>query len=253
MKYHPYKFGVALILNRLKWDLKYESWRSRKRLKKYQNKFKDQKAVILCNGPSLLDVDFSLLDGVFTFGLNKINLLFDKKNFRPSCIVSVNPHVIEQNKSFFNTTEIPLFLGNIAKKNINNKNATFLHSSFRKMFSENPEVSIYEGHTVTFVAMQLAFYFGFKEVALVGCDHNFVTKGRPNETVISGDTDPNHFDKNYFAGGVKWDLPDLFESEASYYMAKQVFEEKGRKIFNCTSEGKLEIYERMKLEDFVNS
>lgn len=253
MKKNPYRYPLSLMFNRLKWDLQYESWRSRKKMKEYHNKFVNEKAVILCNGPSLLDVDFSLLENVYTFGLNKINLLFDKNNFRPSSVTAVNPHVIQQNKEFYNETEIPLFLSRVSKNEISNKKATFLHPSGHRVFSKNPDISVYEGHTVTFVAMQLAFYFGFKQVALVGCDHNFQTKGKPNETVVSGQIDVNHFDKNYFAGGVKWDLPDLFESEVSYHMAKQVFEEEGRKIFNCTSGGKLEIYERMKLKDFINS
>lgn len=246
-------FSAMSIYNRLKWDLTLESFRSRQRLKKYHNKYVDKKAVILCNGPSLLDVDFDLLDNVYTFGLNKINLLFDKKRFRPSSIVSVNPYVIAQNKEFFNSTDIPLFINSSSKKHISNKNTVFIHTSTEKFFSETPYISLYQGYTVTFVAMQLAYYFGFSEVALVGCDHNFVTKGQANKTVVSGDSDPNHFDKSYFAGGVKWQLPDLFQSEVSYQMAKDVFEENGRKIFNCTKNGKLEIFERKKLEDFINN
>ena len=86
---------------------------------------------------------------------------------------------------------------------------------------------------------------------MVGCDHNFATKGKANLTVTSDKEDPNHFDKNYFAGGVKWQLPDLFESEVAYTMAKNIFEENGKKIYNCTEGGKLDLFERKKLVDFV--
>ena len=136
---------------------------------------------------------------------------------------------------------------------MSNKEAVYLHGSEHRVFSENPHVSIYQGFTVTFVALQLAFYFGFSEVALVGCDHNFASKGKPNETVVSGESDPNHFDPNYFAGGAKWQLPDLFQSEISYQLAKDVFEMNGRKIYNCTVGGKLDIYNRLSLEKFINS
>src|SRR3546814_9082775 len=66
----------------------------------------------MCNGPSLLETDFDLLhrSGVFTLGLNKVNLLFDRTSLRPSAIVAVNPYVIEQNAAFYNDTEIPLYL-----------------------------------------------------------------------------------------------------------------------------------------------
>lgn len=252
MYYNPYRLAASIFFNKLKWDLNPKSFESRRKIGKLKDKFKDKKAVIVCNGPSLLKSDLSLLDDVFTFGLNKINLLFDKTKFRPSCIVSVNNFVIEQNKDFFNSTEIPLFL-NFPSKNIIHyrKNVNYLYSCTYRGFSENANNAIYQGNTVTFVAMQLAFYFGFKEVALIGCDHNFQTKGEANKVVVSGHEDPNHFDKNYFAGGVKWQLPDLPESEAAYIKARDTFEKNNKKIFNCTVGGNLEVFERKPLKSFI--
>ncbi len=92
--------------------------------------------------------------------------------------------------------------------------------------------------------MQLAFHMGFKNVALIGCDHSFVTKGPSNKTVISGEKVPNHFDPNYFAGGDKRQLPDLARSELHYKVAKDTFERYGRKIVNCTEGGNLEVFEK---------
>ena len=57
-KNNPYRWAAAAILNRLVWDLRPESWISRNRVRAYRNKFAGKKAVILCNGPSLLRVDF---------------------------------------------------------------------------------------------------------------------------------------------------------------------------------------------------
>ncbi|WP_445665615.1 6-hydroxymethylpterin diphosphokinase MptE-like protein [Fodinibius sp. AD559] len=249
---NPYRRAVSLIYNRLKWDIKLESWRSRKSLKNIKNKYKGEKAVILCNGPSLNKTNFSLLNNVYTFGLNKINLLFDKTSFRPSCIVSVNKLVIEQNAGFFKNTEIPLYLDSKGLNDIGKKeNVTYLHSTGYRSFAKDCSISIDQGYTVTYVALQLAYHMGFTEVALIGCDHNFATKGPANKTVESGASDPNHFDPNYFSGGEKWQLPDLFESEVSYKMAKDAYENDGRKIFNSTKGGELDIYPRIKLEDFL--
>lgn len=249
---NPYRYGAFEIWNRLKWDLNPESWRSRKILKAYKDKYTGKKAVIVCNGPSLLKTDLSLLEGVFTFGLNKINLLFDKSNFRPSCIVAVNPFVIEQNADFYNQTDIPLYLSSWGVKLINKRiSVTFLHSSTQSKFAQDCSVSICYGHTVTFTAMQLAFHMGFKDVALIGCDHNFATKGAANKTVISREKDDNHFDKNYFAGGVKWQLPDLFQSEINYTIAKNMYEATGKRIVNCTEGGNLEIFPKTQLSEFI--
>ena len=251
---NPYRIAAGYVRDRLRWDMRPESWRSRRRLQTLRNTHVGKKAIILCNGPSLLKVDFDLASRAFTFGLNKINLLFDKTGFRPSCVVSVNPFVIEQNTDFFNSTTIPLFLDSNAYGVVRSRdNVTFLHSSPIRRFSKDCSVSIYQGHTVTFVAMQLAFHMGFSEVALVGCDHNFAVKGPANKTVVSGDKDESHFDPYYFAGGVKWQLPDLFQSEVSYFMAKQIFEAYGRQLVNCTEGGKLDLLERKLLTDFIGS
>jgi hypothetical protein len=250
---NPYRYAAFEIWNRLKWDLNPESWRSRKKLKACKDKYAGEKAVIVCNGPSLLKSDLSLLDGVFTFGLNKINLLFDKSSFRPSCIVAVNPFVIEQNADFYNQTDIPLYLSSWGAKLIKSRdNITFLHSSTQSKFAQDCSFSISYGYTVTFVAMQLAFHLGFKNVALIGCDHNFATKGKPNKTIVSGKKDDNHFDPNYFAGGVKWQLPDLLNSEINYTLARDVYEAQGRNFFNSTDGGLLEIFSRISLKDFID-
>ena len=253
---NPYRKAASLLLTRLKWDLQLESWKSRSKLKNIRNKYKGKKAVILCNGPSLLKVDFDKLSesGVYTFGLNKINLLFDKTNFRPNCIVAVNPFVIEQNTQFYNETETLLFLDSKANQLgvRNRKNTILLNSTdMRGSFATDCSLSVFQGHTVTFVAMQLAFHMGFTEVALVGCDHNFASKGKPNKTVVAGNVDPNHFDPNYFSGGMKWQLPDLFESEVAYKKAGDVYEASGRKLINATTGGELNIFKRMSLDEFI--
>lgn len=249
---NPYRHGLYLILDRLRWDLTPASWISTSKLKSWKNKYTGEKAVIVCNGPSLLKSDLSLLENTFTFGLNKINLLFDKSDFRPSCIVSVNRFVIEQNATFYNETNIPLFLSRRGRKLVSlRKNVAFLHSTNQLKFARDCSVSLQEGGTVTFIAMQLAFHMGFKEVALIGCDHNFATKGPANKTVTSGKTDKSHFDPNYFAGGVKWQLPDLPRSEFFYSLAREVYEANDRKIVNATEGGNLEIFVRTSLKEFI--
>lgn len=251
---NPYRYGAFEIWNRMKWDFNPESWRSRKTLKNLKNKYAGQKAVIACNGPSLLKSDLRLINNTFVFGLNKIYLLFDKSDFRPSCIVAVNPYVIEQSRDFYNSTNIRLFLNSSSFDQVSSRdNVTFLHLTMQSKFAKDCSMSIQTGYTVTFVAMQLAFHMGFSNVALIGCDHNFFTKGPANTLVISSEKDENHFDPNYFSQGVNWQLPDLVKSEMFYCLAKDVFEAHGRKIFNCTSGGKLEIYPRLDLKSWIEN
>ena len=251
---NPYRYAFRTIRSRLAWDLSFASWVSRRRLKACRNRNLGQKAVILCNGPSLNSVDFSALTGIFTIGLNKINLLFSRSAFRPNAIVSVNPLVLQQNASFFSETEIELFLDSYARPLVGmRENVIYLHNTPEPRLAKDCSVSIHQGFTVTNVAFQIAFHLGFTDVAIVGCDHNFADSGRSNEVVVGGATDQNHFDKGYFAQGQQWQLPDLIGSEYFYKLAREVYEGSNRRIVNCTQGGKLELFPRMDLVAWKNT
>lgn len=253
---NPYVIAASLVLKRLIWDLQPRAWVHRRKLSLLREKHLGKKAVILCNGPSLNEVDFSLIEkqGVFTFGLNKINLLFEKFDFRPSCIVSVNPYVIEQNSDFYSSTDIPLFLDTIAS-NIgikNRANLHLLHTADFPYFARDCSVSIFQGYTVTFVALQLAYHMGFSRVALVGCDHNYAKSGVPNSVVYNDEKDLAHFSEQYFSAEEPWQLPDLVACELYYDMARRCYSEDGRSIVNASTNSALSLFERKSLESFLN-
>ena len=111
----------------------------------------------------------------------------------------------------------------------------------------------WDGTTVTFVAMQIAYYMGFSEVILIGVNHNFKTKGEPHKIVISEGEDPNHFDPNYFGKGVKWQLPDLKTSEKAYTLARDAYLKAGRQILDATVDGKLTVFPKVRYEDIVGN
>jgi len=252
---NPYRIGLGFVARRLLWDLNPQSWRSRAVLGGWRDRHHGSRAVVLCNGPSLLKVDFEALQrsGLFCFGLNKINLLFGKTSFRPHCVVSVNPLVLQQNADFYDQTDLPLFLDSVAARFVRGRpNVAFLHSNAFPMFARDCSLSLFQGFTVTYVALQLAFHMGFRQVALVGADHSFATKGPANQTVVSGAKDESHFDPNYFAGGVQWQLPDLFQSEVAYTMARDMYAAHGGEVVNATEGGLLEVFRRQPLSAFLN-
>jgi len=184
---NPYSYAVREIMKRLVWDVNPVSWDSRQKMKRWKNRYADEKAVIVCNGPSLLRSDLSELKGVFTFGLNKINLLYDKTDYRPSCIVATADPVMEQNAAFFNETDTPLFLRNTGLKWIRpRKNTIFFHIADQYKFARDCSFSLFGGGTVTFAAMQLAYHMGFREVALIGADHSYSRSGPSGEMVKGG-------------------------------------------------------------------
>jgi len=122
----------------------------------------------------------------------------------------------------------------------------FLYTTYTgPRFARDVRGRLWEGATVTYVALQLAFYLGFETVILVGVDHNFVTQGKPNTTIVSEGDDPNHFHPGYFGKGFRWQLPDLDTSERGYLLARRAYEQAGRRVLDATIGGKLQIFEKV--------
>jgi hypothetical protein len=128
----------------------------------------------------------------------------------------------------------------------------FVRRSRPRTFSPNVATNgAWEGATVTYVAMQLAFHLGFQRVILIGVDHSFATTGTPNSLVTATTSDVNHFDPNYFGPGVRWELPDLKMSEVAYQLAREHFETHGREIVDATVGGKLTVFPKVNYESVI--
>jgi hypothetical protein len=229
------------------------NWRPQ--LKKFKNIHEGEDCFIIGNGPSLNKTNLSLLNDYYIFGLNKINMIFDRHPLNLSYHVAINQLVIEQiNESLKkNVYKCPSFLSYQNSKHLTyDKNQIFkLDTSGSWTFHESIEDTIHEGYTVTFVAMQIAFYMGFKNVFLVGVDHNYKQTGNPNELQKLNGDDINHFDPNYFKG-MQWHLADLLGNEASYALAKHKFYNRERNIYDATVDGKLTIFEKISFEESLS-
>lgn len=238
----------------LKYYLSSDRKTLKSRVKVLSKQRQGDKIIILCNGPSLNKVDFEQLaqSGVDTIGLNKINLLFDRTTFRPTYILSINRLVIEQNRDFFKETKIPVFLERASAHEFGIHSAIPIQSvATRGEFSPAIYNGYIQGFTVTYAALQLAYSLGYRNIALVGCDHYFVDKGRPNQTVTAQTADLNHFSPNYFGPGTAWQLPDLLGSEFHYQLAREFLHDKGIPVWNCTEGGHLEVFARKELAEFL--
>lgn len=209
---------------------------------------KGQRAFIVGNGPSLRNTDLSLLRHDFTFGLNRIYLMFPSLGFETSCLVSVNDLVIEQCVREMQALSIPRFFSWRSRRFVAPGSRgpdlpTFVYTTYESpTFAPDACGRLWEGATVTYVALQLAFHMGFQQVILIGVDHHFATQGQANKTVVSDGEDPNHFSPAYFGKGFRWQLPDLETSEVGYCMARDAFRQAGREVIDATVGGKLTVF-----------
>jgi hypothetical protein len=227
----------------------FHPWRraSVQRLAAHHNKHRGQRCFLIGNGPSLKNTDMARLKNEFTFGTNRIYLMFPELGFTTSYYLSINSLVIEQCAAEIRALSMPKFLSWRSHNLIEpTSDMMFLHTTYTgPKFAQDIRRRVWEGATVTYVGLQLAFYMGFEQVILIGVDHNYPTQGKPNTTITSQGDDPNHFNASYFGKGFRWQLPDLEMSERSYQLARLAFEQASRQVLDATIGGKLTIFPKI--------
>jgi hypothetical protein len=226
--------------------------RSVLQLEQFKDLHRGKRCFILGNGPSLNQMDLRPLEDEYTFGLNRIYLLFPKMGFSTSFFVSINTLVLEQCADEIASLSMPKFITWRGRRWFDpQEDLIFLDTDYTPPaeFSRDVSGRVFEGSTVTYVALQLAFHMGFEKVVLIGVDHSFAVNGEPNQVVVSQQGDRSHFTPDYFGEGFRWQLPDLEASEAAYRMAKHSFEDAGRQVLDATVGGKLTVFEKAAYAD----
>jgi hypothetical protein len=168
--------------------------------------------------------------------------------FSTRYFVSVNTLVIEQCAAEIRALTMPKFLTWRSRRWMaGDPGVVFLDTDYtgRAVFAGDVRGRVFEGSTVTYVALQVAYHMGFEEVILIGVDHRFSTQGPPNATVVAGAGDPDHFSPAYFGPGFRWQLPDLEASEAAYRLARSAFEADGRQVLDATIGGQLSVFPKI--------
>jgi hypothetical protein len=231
-------------------------WRreSIRRLAALKDVHKGKRAFVIANGPSLKHTDMSRLRNEFTFGMNRIYLMFPELGFSTTYLTAVNDLVIEQTADDLAKLSLTKFLAwrsrrHFPRQLLITQLPIFLYTSYTgPRFSGDVRGRVWEGATVTNVTLQLAFHMGFKQVILIGVDHNYTATGKPNTTVVSEGDDPNHFSPSYFGKGFRWQLPDLETSEAGYLLARDAYRDAGRELLDATIGGKLTVFPKVKYD-----
>jgi hypothetical protein len=231
----------------------FHPWRreSIKRLAELKDIHKGKRAFVIGNGPSLKQTDLSKLKNEITFGMNRIYIAFPGWGFTTTYLCVTNDLVVEQFADDFSALPIPKFIawrshGHFKPELPISQLPTFVYTSYTgPRFTSDVRGRVWEGATVTNLALQLAFHMGVDKAILIGVDHNFTSKGDANKTVVSEGDDPNHFMPDYFGKGVKWQLPDLDTSEIGYALARDAYRRAGREVVDATVGGKLTIFPKV--------
>ena len=229
-----------------------------KYIKQLKNKHKGQTVFVVATGPSLTISDLDLIKDHFSISMNSIISSFDKTSFRPTYYLIQDGNVVDRLAEDINKSDLDMIFagagnshlmkvnaGKRRYKNIKKKKIWYnLNSNYhyyemcykpnkaKMKFSNDFSKQAYDGYTVAYSAIQLAYFLGFSKVYLLGCDCTY----------------GGHFDEKASDGNKDVAKPVYFEA---YECAKTMIKLGSFEIYNCTRGGMLEVFERVSLEEAI--
>lgn len=249
----------------------YKEWKSVLNHLNLKDIHKGKRCFIIGNGPSLKAEDLDKLKGEITFAANRIFKIFPRTDWRPTYYICIDylmygidykeiNHI--DSKLRFVPLERALAAGEIYDEvTYYNRVVNCVDIKDGKIvrgkefaFSDNIEDVVYGGQTVLFDAIQIAAYMGFSEIYLLGVDCGYKLEVLENGSIVENNIEKNHFDDSYDEGleGKIAVVGTLYATRLAFEKAKESCEKKGIIIRNATRGGKLEIFQRVSLEDVVD-
>lgn len=227
-----------------------------------KDKYLGKRCFIVGNGPSLNTADLELISSEYSFGTNRIYKIFGETEWRPDFYFAVDNSFIESSwRELLSLNIGHMFLATDANFDFSvfGDKATriFEYTKFKvNMWNDmtahiSTDVSKYfsVGYTVTFTAIQMAMYMGFRDIYLIGVDFDYsVTRDK------KGRIKKNDSVKDYFFGE-KYKSTVLNYNSAlnAYEVARKYADSHNIKIYNATRGGKLEVFERADLNKVIKS
>lgn len=249
------KYVQSLINYRLYWKQKKTYKNLLKNLKKYKNIHKNERCFIVGTGPSLKPEDLDTLkaNNEIVFGSNRIYEIFDKTDWRPTYYSNQDYQLIEKTVEKIKAINCIKFLPIDVKKFFeNDDDVKYFVLKQKDYYPKDSEFSfdltdcVAQGFTVTYGLIQIAAYMGFKEIYLLGIDHNYSISLNEKGVPVYNDT------KDYFEGAKAsnkgMNLPRVVESTVAYMTAQKVAEKSDFKVYNATRGGKLEAFPRVEFD-----
>ena len=219
---------------------------NKRKILRYKDIYKGRRCFVLGNGPSLKATDLTKLKGEICFGANRIYLIKDDVDFDATFLAAMDNNLLAQFHEEIIAQPQPKFISwKYRKKIALDDNTCLIRYHYKRGFDPNMTGYVWGGYTVTFTNLQLAYYMGFDEVIIIGCDHSYAQSGVPITNATVEGVDQNHFSEKYYTKGHTFRVPDYKKMEYAYYQARKAFEADGRKVFDATVGGKLQVFEKI--------
>jgi hypothetical protein len=195
-------------------------------------------SIIIANGPSLNDVPEAFFSLYPTWGVNKIFLPRPGTDFviRPTYYVTCHENMAPFANEVRTLGSFMFIKDKIAHLF---PGATPIKSITRRSFNIEPFNGLWEGWSVIYVCLQLAYWMGFETILLVGLDHDY-TNGSYHPQYSEG-VDAENGDRREHNQDLL--LP-------GFIMARDAYHKAGRRIINLTPNTKENVFEKGQLSEW---
>jgi len=252
------------------------------RNKKFHDIHKGKRCFILATGPSINKQDLNPLKNeiciaVSAFWAHKnikiINPLYhvEAPNHPPfgievlrSSFDGYQKNYSDETIYFFGHSQYEFSNLHYIKQNpqLKNDNFYFLNYCYSqpldKRIYRNPKVwdickPLFGARTVIYSAIQIAAYMGFKEIYLLGCDHDYlmdlarITDHHFYKDEESGISDEEHLK----AFNTEWWFNQYYHRWREYRLMGEYLASRGCRIFNATDGGMLDVFPRVNFADVI--
>jgi len=222
-------------------------------LAEHKDAYEGARCFVIGCGPSLANVDLSLLKDEVTFGVNGVYMI---DGFKSTFYSTISAEYWRYHVAGIKSVRCERrFIPDDMKELGSDVPTTWLKVNrypeplVPESFSYDPTTVVQLGGTVIFVCLQLAYYMGFTTAILLGVDHNYDYEVVNNHITIR-DTDTCHFRPDYSPPGRSFHY-DIRHSDRAFMLANDAFSRGNRKIYNATIGTKLDIFEKIALEDVL--
>jgi hypothetical protein len=236
-----------------------------------KNIHQGKRCFIVGTGSSIKKQNLKLLKNEFCIGLNEFFLHDDYSEIKPQYTVfsgfGIHNVPTEKHLSWYQNYEqtitgISQPLINICDYSFIQKNSLLKKSDVKFMHFQNgfekleqngidATQTLYASSSVSVMALQLALYMGFKEIFLVGFDHDWLLR--------MFDKQPTHFynhDKSIIYKGhnevegisVLSELKSNVNLFSNYTFLKEYADKHNVAVYNATEGGMLDVFPRVKFE-----
>lgn len=216
-----------------------------------------RRAWVVGNGPSVRLDDLARIpkdDIVFCF--NRFYLSYDTNPLRETYVVSADTLMIRDFGQEMIDRSAGFALFCIPPEHVKGLEGAFLRlqpgASTVPDFSFNPDRYVSVGGSSVFIALQMAWFMGLRDVVLYGMDYSFTTTlvRDPRYPFPVAFDEGNHFIQSY-RSAKPWCPPTWRDISAGFLNARLAYDMTGGRIVNATRGGRLETFQRVDFDTLL--